>query len=160
MNSRLATLRRLLSLYGEMEEMYSLELQRTVAAVGEANEAIDEQKRLVRSSSFIGRGAMIAGDRLELAASRTQGEIAEWKQERLQQVRLERERLSDEARMQYHASRVRSEQIQQVVDDAAAQIAAKTGRQMQAANDDRFLARRRWSDTREELRTKSEMNNS
>lgn len=160
MHSRATTLKRLMSLYGEIEEMHSLELQRTMAAVGEVEEAIDEQKRVVRSSSFLGRGALISGDRIELAASRTEWEIAEWKQQRLQQVRLEREKLSDEARTKYYASRLRSEQMQEVVEDEAAQIAAKTGRRMQAANDDRFLARRRWSDTREDLRTKSKMNDS
>lgn len=147
-----------MSLYGEIEEMHSAELNRTMAAVQEVEEAMDEQKKAVRSSSFVGRDALIAGDRIGLAASRTQWEIAEWKQQRLQQVRLEREKLSNEAKTQYSASRLRSEQIQQVVDDATAQVTIKTGRQMQAANDDRFLARRRWSDARKELCTKSEMN--
>lgn len=147
-----------MSLYGEIEEMHSAELQRTMAAVHEADEAIDEQKKMVRSSNVLGRGALIAGDRIEQAAAQTQWEIAEWKQQRLQQVRLDREKLSDEARKRYSASRLRSEQIQQVVEDAIAEVVVKRERQMQAGTDDRFLARRRWSDAREELRAKSEMN--
>ena len=147
-----------MSLYGEIEEMHSAELQRAMAAVHEADEAIDEQKKMVRSSNVLGRGALIAGDRIEQAAAQTQWEIAEWKQQRLQQVRLDREKLSDEARKRYSASRLRSEQIQQVVEDAIAEVVVKRERQMQAGTDDRFLARRRWSDAREELRAKSEMN--
>ena len=147
-----------MSLYGEIEEMHSAELQRTMAAVHEADEAIDEQKKMVRSSNVLGRGALIAGDRIEQAAAQTQWEIAEWKQQRLQQVRLDREKLSDEAGKRYSASRLRSEQIQQVVEDAIAEVVVKRERQMQAGTDDRFLARRRWSDAREELRAKSEMN--
>jgi len=147
-----------MSLYGEIEEMHSAELQRTMAAVHEADEAIDEQKKMVRSSNLLGRGALIAGDRIEQAAAQTQWEIAEWKQQRLQQVRLDREKLSDEAGKRYSASRLRSEQIQQVVEDAIAEVVVKRERQMQAGTDDRFLARRRWSDAREELRAKSEMN--
>jgi hypothetical protein len=129
-----------------------------MAAVHEADEAIDEQKKMVRSSNLLGRGALIAGDRIEQAAAQTQWEIAEWKQQRLQQVRLDREKLSDEAGKRYSASRLRSEQIQQVVEDAIAEVVVKRERQMQAGTDDRFLARRRWSDAREELRAKSEMN--
>jgi hypothetical protein len=156
MNSRVDALRRLMSLYGSIEEMHSVELQRTMAAVQEAEQAMDAQEKHVRSSSFLGRNALIAGDRMEWAAARTQREIAEWKQERLQQVRLEREKLSDEARIKYRASRLRSEQMQHVVEDAATEIAIKAGRQTQAALDDRFLARRRWTDTRDESRVRVE----
>jgi len=156
MHSRVDALRRLRSLYGSIEEMHSVELQRATAAVQEAEQAMDAQEKTVRSSNFIGRDALIAGDRMEWAAARTQRELAEWKQQRLQQVRLEREKLSDEARREYRASRLRSEQMQHVIDDAAMQIATKTGRQTQAALDDRFLARRRWTDTREVLRVRTE----
>jgi hypothetical protein len=158
MHSRLAALKRLMSLYGGIEEMHSVGLQRTMAAVREAEQAIDVQQETVRSSNSHGRDALMTGDRMEWAAARTQREIAEWKQERLQQVRLEREKLNDEARRQYIASRLQSEQMKHVVDSAATQVEVEAGRRMQAALDDRFLARRRWTDAREESRTEAEIN--
>lgn len=154
MNARVDALRRLMSLYGSIEEMHSVELRRTTAAVEEANQAMEAEEKSARSSTVVGRDALIAGDRMEWAAARTQREIAEWKQERLRQVRLEREQLSEEARLKYRASRLRSEQMQHVVEDAATEIALRAGRQTQAALDDRFLARRRWTDRREESRTR------
>jgi hypothetical protein len=154
MNARVDALRRLMSLYGSIEEMHSVELRRTMAAVQEAEQAMEAEEKSARSSTMLGRDALMAGDRMEWAAARTQREIAEWKQERLRQVRLERERFSEEARLKYRASRLRSEQMQHVVQEAATEIAIKAGRQTQAALDDRFLARRRWTDTREELRVR------
>jgi hypothetical protein len=146
-----------MSLYGDIEEMHSAGLQRTMAAVREAEQAIDVERETVLSSSSRGRDALIAGEPIDLAAARTQRELAEWKQERLQKVRLEREMLSDEARKQYIASRLQSEQMKQVVENAAVQVQIEAGRKTQAALDDRFLARRRWSDAREELRATAEI---
>jgi hypothetical protein len=157
MHSRLTTLRRLMSLYGDIEEMHSAGLQRTMAAVREAEQAIDAERETVRSSSSRGRAALIAGEPIDLATARTQRELAEWKQDRLQKVRLEREMLSDEARKQYIASRLQSEQMKQVVENATMQAQIEAGRKTQAALDDRFLARRRWSDAREELRATAEI---
>ena len=141
-----------MSLYGGIEEMHSADLQRTMAAVQEAEQAIDVQQQAVRSSDFEGRIALAAGERMDWTAARTQRGIAEWKQERLQQVRLEREQLNDEVRKKYIASRLQSEQMKHVVDSATAQAEIAAGRRMQGALDDRFLARRRWTDVREELR--------
>ncbi|WP_348268694.1 hypothetical protein P8936_05580 [Edaphobacter paludis] len=158
MHSRVDALKRLMSLYVRIEEMHSIELQRTTAAVKEAEQAIDAQEETARSSSYLGRDALIAGDQMDWAAARTQREVAEWKQQRLQQIRLEREMLSEQAGRMYRSSHLRSEQIRHVVDDAAMQIASKTDRQAQAALDDRFLARRRWTDAREDLRAAAEIN--
>jgi hypothetical protein len=145
-------------LYEGIEEMHSIGLKRTMSAVREVENAIDLQQEIVSSSNSRGRDALIAGGRMEWAVSRTQQEIAEWKQERLQQVRLEREKLNDEARRQYIASRLQSEQMKHVVDGAATQMEIEAGRRMQGALDDRFLARRRWTDMQEELRADAKMN--
>jgi hypothetical protein len=129
-------------------------------AVQEAEQAIGAEEEQARSSSFRSRDALVAGDSLGLAAARTQREIAEWRQERLQQLRLEREMLKDEARKQYLASRMQSEQMRYVVDNASAQAEIEAGRKTQAALDDRFLARRRWSDARDQLLITSEISSS
>jgi hypothetical protein len=155
MNARVDALRRLMSLYGSIEEMHSVELQRTISAVREAEQAMEAEERSAHSSNVIGRDALMAGDRMKWAAARTQREIAEWKQERLRQVRLEREKLSEEVQLKYQASRLRSEQLQHVVEEAATEIAIQAGRQTQAALDDRFLARRRWTDALDESRMRT-----
>jgi hypothetical protein len=152
MRQRLAALKRLTALYGGIEEMHSIKLQRTISAVREAEQAMDMQHATLRSSDAEGREALVTGDRMSWTAAKTQREIAEWKQERLEQVRLEREILNDETKKEYMASRLQSEQMKHLVADAATQAEIEAGRQMQAGLDDRFLARRRWSDTREELR--------
>lgn len=138
-----------MSLYGGIEEMHSIGLQRTIAAVQEVEQAIDVQQETVHVSKVQSRDALIVGDRMEFATARAQREIAEWKQERLQQIRLEREMLKDEARKQYIASRLQSEQMKHVVNSAEAQAEAEAGRRAQTGLDDRFLARRRWSDAQE-----------
>jgi len=160
MHARLAGLKRLMSLYGDIEEMHSSGLQRAMRAVHEAEQAIGAEEERARSSNSRGRDALVAGDALGLAAARTQREIAEWRQERLRQLRLEREMLKDEARKQYLASRMQSEQMKYVVDNAAAQAEVEAGRKTQAALDDRFLARRRWSDARDQLLITSEISSS
>jgi|SRR6185437_5376384 len=160
MHPRLATLKRLMSLYGEIEEMRSSGLRHAMAAVHEVDQAIGAEQKRARASNAGGRDALIAGDPLGLAAARTQREIAEWRQERLQEVRLEREMLKEEARKQYLASRMQSEQMRYVVDNAAAQAEVEAGRKVQAALDDRFLARRRWSDARGPLQVTTEISSS
>jgi hypothetical protein len=157
MKSRLAGLQRLVSLYGGIEEMHSAELQRTMAAVQEANHAIEIQEGTVHRSDCHGREALKVGDRMDWKVAQVQRELAEWKQERLQQVRVERERSNDEARRQYIASRLRREQVKHVVDGATAQMEIEAGRRTQARLDDRFLARRRWTDAQEQLREVAEM---
>jgi hypothetical protein len=129
-----------------------------MGAIREVEQAIDVQQEALRSSSVDGRRALINGDRMDWTTARMQREIAEWKQERLQQVRLKREKLNDEARTQYLASRLQSEQMKHVVDGAATQIENEARRRMQGTVDDRFLARRRWTDAREELRASAEIN--
>jgi hypothetical protein len=68
--------------------------------------------------------------------------------------------LKEEARKQYLASRMQSEQMRYVVDNAAAQAEVEAGRKVQAALDDRFLARRRWSDARGPLQVTTEISSS
>jgi len=152
MPPKLQTLKRLVTLYGVVEEMHSLELQQRTAAVQEAQQAIEVQQQVARSSRFGGRDALMADDRMGWEIAETQRESAGWKQRRLEQMRLEREVLSDAAREQYLASRIKSEQMKRLAEGVAARAEIEEGRRVQAASDDRFLARRRWSDTRERIR--------
>lgn len=79
----------------------------------------------------------------------TQQESAELRRRRLEQIRLEREELNDAAREQYVASRLKREQMKRVFDDIASRMEIEEGRRTQACSDDRFLARRRWTDAQE-----------
>jgi hypothetical protein len=149
---RLQTLKRLVTLYGVVEEMHSVELQRITAAVREAQQAIGVQQQVACSARFDGRDALMAEDRMGWEIAATQAESAGWKRRRLEQIRSEREVLSDAAREQYVASRLKSEQMKRLADGVAVKAEIEEGRRVQAASDDRFLARRRWSDAQDGMR--------
>jgi hypothetical protein len=157
MEPRVETLQRLVSLYAAVEEMHSTELQRMASAVREAQQAIGIEQEAARSARINGRGALLAGDRVSRMMAEIQQETAAWRRRRLEQVRLEREELSEAAREQYVASRLKKEQIKRVFDDIAVRLEIEEGRRLQAASDDRFLARRRWTDTRERMRDNPRM---
>jgi hypothetical protein len=160
MQTRLETLQRLVSLYTAVEEMHSTELQRMTSAVREAQRAIGIEQEVARSARTDGRGALLAGDRVSWMMAETQQETAAWRRRGLEQIRLEREELNESAREQYVASRLKREQINRVVDDIAARMEIEGGRRMQAASDDRFLARRRWTDSQEKKRDQQRMKDS
>jgi DNA-binding protein H-NS len=155
MHTRLETLQRLVTLYAAVEEMHSTELQRKAAAVREAQQAIGIEQEVARSARIDGRGALLAGDRVSWMMAEGQQETAGWRRRRLEQIRLEREELNEAARKQYVASRLKREQIERVFDDIAARMEIEEGRRLQAASDDRFLARRRWTDRRKRDETTS-----
>jgi hypothetical protein len=157
MQTRLKALHRLVTLYAAVEEMHSTELQRMTAAVREAQQAIGVEQEVMRSARMDGRGALLAEDRVGWMMAETQHETAAWRRQGLEQIRMEREELNDAAREQYVASRLRREQIKRVFDDIAARMEVEEGRRMQAASDDRFLARRRWTDAREKMRDEQQM---
>ena len=79
------------------------------------------------------------------------------RQRELALLRFEREELSEVAREQYVASRLKREQMKRVFDDIAAGMEIEEGRRLQAVSDDRFLARRRWTDEQKRLRDKQRM---
>src|SRR5216684_656495 len=157
MQSKLETLQRLVTLYAAVEEMHSTELQRMTAAVREAQQVIRAEQEVARAARLDGRGALLAGDRMSWTMAETQQETAAWRQRGLEQIRLEREELSEAAREQYVASRLKREQIRRVFDDIAARLEIEEGRRLQAASDDRFLARRRWTDERERTQANKRM---
>ena len=129
-----------------------MELQRTVIAVREVRQAIEVQHDLFRSARSHGRAALQAGDRMEWTMAEAQRETTVRRRRRLDELRLEREQVSNMAKEQYVASRLKCEQIKSVVDCIEKQREIESKRKTQAVSDDRFLARRRWTDAREELR--------
>jgi hypothetical protein len=157
MQTRLETLQRLVTLYAAVEEMHSTELQRMTAAVREVQQVIRAEQEVARAARIDGRGALLAGDRVSWIMAESQQETVAWRRRGLEPIRLEREKLSETAREQYVASRLRREQIKRVFDDIAVRMEIEEGRRLQAASDDRFLARRRWTDARERMRDKQRM---
>jgi hypothetical protein len=155
MQTRLETLQRLVTLYAAVEEMHSTELQRKAAAVREAQQAIGIEQEVARSARNDGRAALLVGDQVSWVMAESQKETAGWRRQRLEQIRLEREELNEAAREQYVASRLKREQMKRVCDDIAARMEIEEGRRSQAASDDRFLARRRWTDRRKRDETTS-----
>lgn len=93
------------------------------------------------------------------ALAETQHVVAEWKGERLEEIRVKREELSKIARERYGASRLKNEQMNCVVEGFVARVEREEGRRFQATTDDRFLSRKLWMETREEARSK-QMNTS
>jgi hypothetical protein len=160
MRTRLETMQRLVTLYAAVEEMHSTELQRMASTVREAQQAIGIEQEVARSARMNGREALLAGDRASWMMAETQQETAAWRRRGLEQIRLEREELSEAAREQYVASRLKREQIKRVFDDIAVRMEIEAGRRFQAASDDRFLARRRWTDSQEKRRDDQQMKTS
>jgi hypothetical protein len=157
MSTRLETLQRISTLYAAVEEMHSAELKRMTAAVRETQQAIGVVQEVARAARVDGREALLGGDRACWTMSETQQETAACRRRGLERIRLEREKLNDVAMEQYVASRLKKEQIKRVFEDIAARMEIEEGRRMQAASDDRFLARRRWTDAREKRRDDERM---
>jgi len=157
MRTRLETLRRLVTLYAAVEEMHSTELQRMASAVRQAQRAIGIEQEVARSARIDGRGALLAEDRVSRMMAETKQETAARRRCGLEQIRLEREEMNEAARERYVASRLKREQIKRVFDDIAARMDIEKERRLQAASDDRFLARRRWTDSQERKRDDERM---
>ena len=149
---RLEALRRLVSVYAAVEEMHSIESQRTTAAVREMQLTIGREQQVMHSSRLDSRGALLDGDHVRWILAETRHGAAAWRRRALEQIRLEREALNVAAKEQYMASRLKREQVKRVVEDVAARIEIEEERRIQASSDDRFLARRRWAEAQRKLR--------
>lgn len=160
MRARIGALKRLVTLYGVVEEMHSVELQRATAAVREAQKAIGVQQDAAQSARRSGRKALTSGDQIERLSAEVLREKADWKRRWFDEIRTRREQFSDAAKQQYLASRLKSEQVRRVVDRARERVECEEVRRRQAASDDRYLARRRWTDAREEARAEAQMKGS
>jgi hypothetical protein len=146
MGPRFATWKRLATLYGAVEGMHQAELQRRRAEVQEADEAIGTQRMRAKFVRSNGSGALREGDGIGWRSSEKLRQVEDLKRRRLEEIRTERETLTEGARAQYLASRQRTEQIKVVLDQLAKRIEEEHARRTQALSDDRFLARRRSTD--------------
>ena len=152
MQSRLKRLKRIGVLYGVVERMHSVELQRATSAVRETELAIKAQRTVVGAAGRDGRKALAMEDRIGWSVAERQREIAEWNGVRLGEIRLKREELSRVAREQYATSRLKSEQMTQVVDGVSARVEMEAGRRAQSLTDDRFLSRKIWMQSQDKAR--------
>jgi hypothetical protein len=151
MKTQLQTLKRLVDLYKAVERLHSTELQRTTTSLQKAEQAVGMQREIVNSARVDGRNALKSGDRMEWTMAEVRSGTSDWRRRRLDVIRSEREGLRDTASEQYLASRLKSEQVKRVTEAIAERIAIEEGRRVQAASDDRFLARKRWSDAQERI---------
>lgn len=157
---RIEILKRLMALYGVVEERHSVELQRAINGVQEAQQAIGIQQEALLLARSNEREALKTGDRMGWTMAGVLQDAAGLRRRRLDEIRLEREGLSGIAKERYMASRLKSEQMKRVVDRVSEQMEMEYGRRAQAVSDDRFLARRRWTDGQEELHADTEIKTS
>lgn len=155
MRARLKRLQQVAALYGVVERMDAVELQRAESVVREAELAIETQRTIAHSAGLDGRQALVMEDRMGWSLAEMEREIAEWKQVQFEEIRQEREELSEAARERYAVSRLKSEKMNSVVDDVAERVETEEGRRFQATTDDRFLSRKLWMETREKGRQES-----
>lgn len=152
MRGKLEPLKRLRALYETVEEMHAVELQRAAAALQEAQSAADAELSAAHSAGHDGREALSSGDRVGWAVAEALRGAAGNRRRRLEVVRSERAHANEAAKRQYLASRLKTEQMQKLSANVAEQVAAADEKKMQAATDDRFLARKKWRNKRDERR--------
>ena len=150
--AKLRTLKRVMGIYGVLEDMRSAELLRATTAVHEVQQAIGGEENAARLARTAGRHALDAGDRVGWMASAAQQLAAKIKRRRLDPIREQRQAMNETAREQYLASRLKHEQIQRLIARAEEQIGIEEERRGQAESDDRFLARR-WSGQATRMKT-------
>lgn len=157
MRTRLEPLNRLKTLYKIVEENHAVELQRAEAASHEAQSSVDAEMEIATSARHDGHRAISSGDHLGWAVAEAQRRAAVLKREWLETVRNERACAREAAKEQYLASRLKNEQMQRVSANVAEQIAAAEEKELQAATDDRFAARKKWKNKRDERRRPQRM---
>jgi hypothetical protein len=137
-------LKRIAKLYGVVERMHALRLEQASAGVREVVGAIGVERAAGAAAGVAGRLALGSGDHGEWMLAQAQREMAGMRRVRLEGLRDERGVVEMEAKKEFLESRVRTEQVKQVVEKAAAVAAVDEGRRTQAAADDRYAARLLW----------------
>ena len=145
---RIGSLKRIARLYGAVEQMRSAALRQASAAVHEAEKAIGAERAFAVASHAAGRQALDAGDSEERMLAATQRQVAGLRIGRVERLRVARVAVKNAAMTEFLDSRVRTEQMKQVVETMVEQGVVEETRRSQAVSDDRYLARLRWSDGR------------
>ena len=131
-------------MYGAVEQMRGIELEQAGTALSEAEGMLRVEREMARDATNAGREALDAGSRAEWLLSEIQQEYLEMRRGRLVGLRDERAAAWEAAREEFLLSRVRTEQMKQVVTNLKEQAEAEEARRAQAASDDRFLMRLSW----------------
>jgi hypothetical protein len=148
MNPRLSRLKRIEDLYRLVEEAHSVALRQAAAQVHEADTAITEQCGQVHKAANEARLALLKGDSQQWLLAKAQRELGRIKRQQLETIRLERKAVTDRAREEHDASRMKSEQMKNVVERSVDAEQLIAGRKTQGESDDRFLSRLRWNELR------------
>lgn len=146
---REAGLRRVLRLYSAVEQMHAVQLQVASSAVSEVEGAIQVAQRTGLEANRTGRKALGDGDREEWMLAEARQEIVGIRRERMEELRETRTVVRDAARAVFHDSRIRAEQMKQVVEKLRKDAEVHEARQTQAASDDRYLMRMRWREAKD-----------
>lgn len=144
MTSRTNTLRRIARLYGVVEAMHSVALRQATASVREADGAMRREAQVATTAGVAARMALAQGERESWHFAHAEGEIAAMRVGLLDAVKRERVETESMARAEFLGSRIKTEQMKQVVQQRLDQAAVEEGRRMQATSDDRYAARRGW----------------
>ena len=142
--SRTAALRRIARLYGVVEEMHSVALRQATGRVHEAENAIQKERDAAAASVAAGRVALTAGEREEWMLTHAEGEISTVRVMRIKELKAMRVEVELAARSEFLASRIKTEQMKQVVTQMAERAAIEEVRRTQAFSDDRHAGRRAW----------------
>jgi hypothetical protein len=154
MSSRLKGLNRLAALYGIVEQMQAVQLDRAAAELREAEGKVAEQVRWTETASQLARDALHQGDRPEWLMSESEREFAVWNGVRLETLRARREELKELTAELYRKSLLDRDQIDTVLQHALSAREAEIIRREQAAADDRHISRLRWLAQRDATRMK------
>jgi len=148
MTSRTKSLRRIARLYGVVEEMHSVTLRQATATVNEAEGAIRMERNAGALAAEAGRTALSAGEREEWLLSHAEGEISLMRAKLFEEMKERYVVVEQAAREEFLASRIKTEQMKQIVEQRVKQTALEEGRRIQATSDDRYAARRNWLTSR------------
>ena len=144
MRERLAALRRLSAVCQMVEEMHSAEARRAAAAATEAQGAIHVEEARTHEARMGQREALLTDDRAGWSLAVAHQEVADHRKRQLEPILERREEKSEETRKQYLESRLWSERMKSLTEDATARASVEIERRVQMVSDDRFLARRWW----------------
>jgi hypothetical protein len=147
MTQRKATLKRLAHLYEIVETASRAEAQRAILQLAEVEQVIALHNAIRDASKVAGRSALERDDRMEWMMAGAQVALTEWNSAKLIPIQQLRFETKATAMQQYATSRMESEQMKQLLDDATKHKETVQRRKMQAHADDRFLSRRRWVET-------------
>jgi hypothetical protein len=148
MRDRLAALKRMMTVYEMVEEAASAEARGAAAAAGIARKAVQSERGQERRARFEAREAVDREDQLGRSAGAIDGAMAERRRIQLEPILEECESTSDAAKERHLASRIWSQRMKRLVDEACYQLAGEENRRAQKAADDRFLAQRRTRSSR------------